>query len=151
MPKVKQKSNRGLSGERVPVCPDAVVPCHDMSLDEFKLWTAVALKTFLSLRRKSIDGSFDELVARYIFNIVCYHPVLKCLNLKPATFNFIVEMFYLSQKIKNTFYFSVTTLEPKEIHFFCGSKLLLPGARPGSKTNFVVAKLYVHFSAMKIY
>ena len=29
--------------------------------------------------------------------------------------------------------------------FFCGSKLLLPGARPGSKTNFVVAKLYVNF------
>ena len=26
-----------------------------------------------------------------------------------------------------------------------GSKLLLPGARPGSKTSFVVAKLYIHF------
>ena len=35
--------------------------------------------------------------------------------------------------------------------FFGGSKLLLPGARPGSKTNFVLAKLYVHFYAMKIY
>ena len=35
--------------------------------------------------------------------------------------------------------------------FFGGSKLLLPGATPGSKTNFVVAKLYVHFYAMKIY
>ena len=33
-----------------------------------------------------------------------------------------------------------------EIHFFGGSKLLLPGARPVSKTNFVVAKLYVNFS-----
>ena len=32
-----------------------------------------------------------------------------------------------------------------EIHFFGGSKHLLPGARPGSKTNFVVGKLYVHF------
>ena len=32
-----------------------------------------------------------------------------------------------------------------DFHFFGGSKLLLPGARPGSKTNFVVAKLYVHF------
>ena len=29
--------------------------------------------------------------------------------------------------------------------FFGGSKRLLPGARPGSKTNFVVAKLHVHF------
>ena len=38
-----------------------------------------------------------------------------------------------------------------EIHFVGGSKLLLPGARPGSKTNFEVAKLYVHFYAMKIY
>ena len=29
--------------------------------------------------------------------------------------------------------------------FFGGSKLLLPGrAIPGSKTNFVVAKLYIH-------
>ena len=28
---------------------------------------------------------------------------------------------------------------------FAGSKRLLPGARPDSKTNFVVAKLYVHF------
>ena len=34
-----------------------------------------------------------------------------------------------------------------EIHFFFGSKLLLPSSRPGSKTNFVVAKLYVHFYA----
>ena len=38
-----------------------------------------------------------------------------------------------------------------KIHFFGGSKLLLPGARPGSKTNFVVAKLYVLFYTMKIY
>ena len=34
-----------------------------------------------------------------------------------------------------------------EIHFFGGSKLLLPSWKPGSKTNFVVAKLYVHFYA----
>ena len=38
----------------------------------------------------------------------------------------------------------------REIHFFYGSKLLLPRARPGSKTNFVVAKLYIHCYAMKI-
>ena len=29
--------------------------------------------------------------------------------------------------------------------FFGASKLLLPGARPGSKTNFCGSKLYVHF------
>ena len=34
-----------------------------------------------------------------------------------------------------------------EILFFGGSKLLLPSWRPGSKTNFVVAKLYVQFYA----
>ena len=33
----------------------------------------------------------------------------------------------------------------RKISFLCGSKLLLPGARPGSKTNFLVAKLDVHF------
>ena len=32
-----------------------------------------------------------------------------------------------------------------EIPFFGGSKLLLSGARPGSKTNVLIAKLYVHF------
>ena len=40
---------------------------------------------------------------------------------------------------------------PINSFFFGGSKLLLPGARPGSKTNFLVAKLDVHFYAMKIY
>ena len=34
---------------------------------------------------------------------------------------------------------------PRNSYFFGGSKLLLPGARPGSKTNFLVAKLDVHF------
>ena len=34
---------------------------------------------------------------------------------------------------------------PRNSFFVGGSKLLLPGARPGSKTNFVVAQLYVHF------
>ena len=34
---------------------------------------------------------------------------------------------------------------PRNSIFFGGSKLLLPGARPGSKTNFLVAKLDVHF------
>ena len=34
---------------------------------------------------------------------------------------------------------------PRNSFFFGGSKLLLPGARPGSKTNFLVAKLDVHF------
>ena len=35
--------------------------------------------------------------------------------------------------------------EPRNSFFVGGSKPLLPGARPGSKTNFLVAKLDVHF------
>ena len=38
----------------------------------------------------------------------------------------------------------VRWLHPRNSYFFGGSKLLLPDARPGSKTNFVYAKLYVH-------
>ena len=35
-----------------------------MTLDEFKLWSTNALKVFLRLRNKKINGSFDELAAR---------------------------------------------------------------------------------------
>ncbi|XP_065671704.1 uncharacterized protein LOC136089580 [Hydra vulgaris] len=35
-----------------------------LSLQDFKLWNTVALTTFLSLRKKSINGSFDTLAAR---------------------------------------------------------------------------------------
>ena len=38
-----------------------------------------------------------------------------------------------------------------EIHFFGGSKLLLPSSRPGGKTNFVVEKLYVSFYAAVVF
>ena len=37
-----------------------------------------------------------------------------------------------------------------EFFFFGGSKLLLPSSRPGGKSNFVVAKLYVHFYAVVV-
>ncbi|XP_047138939.1 uncharacterized protein LOC124814890 [Hydra vulgaris] len=35
-----------------------------LSLQDFKLWNTVALTAFLSLRKKSINGSFDTLAAR---------------------------------------------------------------------------------------
>ena len=38
----------------------------------------------------------------------------------------------------------VRWLHPRNSYFFGGNKLLLPDARPGSKTNFVYAKLYVY-------
>ena len=59
----------------------------------------------------------------------------------------LLLLFYLFVSVYFYYYYIFSGLE---IHFFCVSKLLLPGARPGSKTNFVVAKLYVHFFAMKI-
>ena len=36
---------------------------------------------------------------------------------------------------------------PRNSFFLVSSKLLLSSSRPGSKTNFVVAKLYVHLYA----
>ncbi|XP_057303348.1 uncharacterized protein LOC130640806 [Hydractinia symbiolongicarpus] len=36
----------------------------DMSLDKFKLWSTNALKSFLHVRNKITDGSFEELTAR---------------------------------------------------------------------------------------
>ena len=35
-----------------------------MTHEDFKLWSVDAIKKFLSLRRKSVDGSFEELVSR---------------------------------------------------------------------------------------
>ena len=35
-----------------------------MTLDKFKTWTPQALKTFLHIRSKSTEGSYDELAAR---------------------------------------------------------------------------------------
>ena len=37
---------------------------EQMTLQDFKMWTEPALKTFLSLRKKSVDGCFDTLVYR---------------------------------------------------------------------------------------
>ena len=37
----------------------------ELSLENFKLWSTNALKSFLRLRKKSNEGTFEELVARY--------------------------------------------------------------------------------------
>ena len=37
-----------------------------LTLDDFKTWSSVALKTFLSLRNRSVNGSADVLVSRYV-------------------------------------------------------------------------------------
>ena len=35
-----------------------------ITLEQLQLWTPEALKLFLGVRKKSVQGSFDELVAR---------------------------------------------------------------------------------------
>ena len=35
-----------------------------MSLQDFKMWSEAALKNFLYLRKKSVDGDFETLVYR---------------------------------------------------------------------------------------
>ena len=37
----------------------------EMTLEKFRLWNTAALKVYLSVREKSIEGSFDELASRY--------------------------------------------------------------------------------------
>ena len=36
----------------------------NMSIEDFRLWTTNSLKTFLRVRKKRNNGTFDELVAR---------------------------------------------------------------------------------------
>ena len=37
-----------------------------LRFDDFKTWRSVALKTFLLLRNRSVNGSVDVLAARYV-------------------------------------------------------------------------------------
>mgnify|MGYP001211781919 CR=1 FL=1 len=37
---------------------------NGLSLNDFRLWSTNSLKTFLRLRKKRNNGSFEELVAR---------------------------------------------------------------------------------------
>ena len=49
---------------QTPFKNDISVDLDKMSLDEFQTWSMPSLKAFLSLRKRSVDGSFDELAAR---------------------------------------------------------------------------------------
>ena len=37
---------------------------EQMTLSSFKIWNTNALKAFLAARKKSVDGTFDELASR---------------------------------------------------------------------------------------
>ena len=43
----------------------------DMTVEKFKLWSSKALKSFLTVRKKSTKGSFDELVAKEVDFFSC--------------------------------------------------------------------------------
>ena len=38
-----------------------------LTLEDFKTWSAMALKMFLSLRNKSVNGSIDVLAGRFVY------------------------------------------------------------------------------------
>ena len=42
----------------------------EMSFERFKMWTTNSLKSFLHVRHKSIEGSLDDLAARYIYKTI---------------------------------------------------------------------------------
>ena len=37
-----------------------------LTLDDFKLWSSMSLKSFLSLRNRSVNGSIEVLAARLV-------------------------------------------------------------------------------------
>jgi hypothetical protein len=43
---------------------DPATDLDEMTMASFKMWSTTALKTFLEVRGKSVDGSNDELAAR---------------------------------------------------------------------------------------
>ncbi|MGH0135654.1 UNVERIFIED_CONTAM: hypothetical protein FKN15_044673 [Acipenser sinensis] len=62
---VREDCTAGL-GSNVPLDPEAVMSVNrsEMTLESFNMWSAAALKAFLSLRKKSTEGKFNELAAR---------------------------------------------------------------------------------------
>ena len=43
---------------------EKIKPDKSLTIEDFKLWSTKALKTFLAIRKKPVSGSFDTLVAR---------------------------------------------------------------------------------------
>lgn len=58
--RVSKKSKR----DQTPFGEDSYANLDEMTISAFRLWSAAALKVFLSIRKRSTEGSFDELVAR---------------------------------------------------------------------------------------
>ena len=44
-----------------------VVAEEDLSFENFKMWSTNALKSYLHVRGKNIEGSFEDLAAEVIF------------------------------------------------------------------------------------
>ena len=59
----KQLSNQQ-KGDRSPFGADPCANFDVMTLDSFRMWSAAALKGFLAIRKRSIDGTHEELAAR---------------------------------------------------------------------------------------
>ena len=59
----KPKPSAKPSSSRLPLDDGAVLQ-EKMSLEMFKLWSGTALKSYLCARKKSTEGTFEELAAR---------------------------------------------------------------------------------------
>ena len=59
--KAKQLSNEVIS-DRTLFGDDSCVNFDEMTLESFRLWSAAALKVFLSVRKRGVQGSYEELV-----------------------------------------------------------------------------------------
>ena len=63
MPKAKAKAKKKATPAE-PCDPLPLVDFDLMSIEDFLIWSPLALKNFLFLRKKSTEGSFQELAAR---------------------------------------------------------------------------------------
>ena len=48
---------------------DTYTLSSETTLQDFKMWSVNALKTYLNLRKKSSEGDFETLVYRYTYKL----------------------------------------------------------------------------------
>lgn len=59
-----KQGSKKLKRDQTPFGEESYVNLDEMTLSAFRLWSAAALKVFLSVRKRSTEGSFEELAAR---------------------------------------------------------------------------------------
>ena len=76
----KSKSDHSVKVSKVsnPLSDAEETDLGMMTLESFRLWSLGALRNFLALRKRSVEGGLDELAARYliVFSGLYYSPLL---------------------------------------------------------------------------